>query len=156
MHFWSKFGNPDYDWWLMARTHSQAQTGANFDFEVKFYLEGQIQPTPKIRILTKVVYTYGPNLMILAWTGNELSRGQSCDGRTDGQTQATPIPEGHNWPRVKMADDVSRNLIAHRQCNWHNLGIRLARGKTCGANNNFLIATKQMPPILRHNHKKHI
>ena len=24
------------------------------------------------------------------------------DGRTDGQTQATTIPEGQNWPRVKM------------------------------------------------------
>ena len=46
----------------MARTNSQAQTGVNFDFEVKFDLEGQGQSTPKtIGILTKVFYTYGPN-----------------------------------------------------------------------------------------------
>ena len=64
----------------MAQTNSQAQTGVNFDFEVKFDLEGQGQSTPKI---TKVFYMYGPNLVILAWTGNELSRGQTR-WRTDG------------------------------------------------------------------------
>ena len=51
----------------MVRTNSQAQTGVNFDFKVKFDLEGQGQSTPKaIGILTKVFYTYGPNLVILA------------------------------------------------------------------------------------------
>ena len=88
----------------------EAQNGVTFDFEVKFDLEGQGQSPPKtIGILTKVFYTYGPNLVILAWTGDELSRGQASDyrthGRTDGrthrQTQATTIPEGQNWPRVK-------------------------------------------------------
>ena len=85
----------------------QAQNGVTFDFEVKFDLEGQGQSPPKtIGILTKVFYTYGPNLVILAWTGDELSHGQASDYRTDGrthrQTQATTIPEGQNWPRVKM------------------------------------------------------
>ena len=83
----------------------QAQNGVNFDFEVKFDLEGQGQSPPKtIGILTKVFYTYGLNLVILAWMGDELSRGQTwwrTDGRTDGQTQATTIPEGQYWPRVK-------------------------------------------------------
>ena len=83
----------------------QAQNGVNFDFEVKFDLEGQGQSTPKtIGILTKVFYTYmtyGPNLVILAWTCYELSHGQTW-WRTDRQTQATTIPEGQNWPRVKM------------------------------------------------------
>ena len=71
----------------------QAQNGVTFDFEVKFDLEGQGQSPPKtIGILTKVFYTYGPNLVILAWTGDELSRGQASayrtqtDGRTDTQT----------------------------------------------------------------------
>ena len=92
----------------------QPQNGVTFDFEVKFDLEGHGQSPPKtIGTLTKVFYTYGPNLVILAWTGDELSRGQASayrthrrtDGRTDGhtdrQTQATTIPEGQNWPRVK-------------------------------------------------------
>ena len=90
----------------------EAQNGVTFDFEVKFDLKGQGQSPPKtLRSLTKVFYTYGPNLVILAWTGDELSRGQGSDyrthGRTDGrthrQTQATTIPEGQNWPRVKKA-----------------------------------------------------
>ena len=73
----------------------QAQNGVTFVFEVKFDLEDQGQSPPKtIGILTKVFYTYGPNLMILAWTGDELLRGQASayrthrrtDGRTDTQT----------------------------------------------------------------------
>ena len=84
----------------------QAQNRVNFDFEVKFDLEGQGQsPRKTIGILTKVFYTYAPNLVILAWTGDELSRGQTwwrTDGLTDGRTQATTIPEGQYWPRVKM------------------------------------------------------
>ena len=66
----------------------QAQNGVTFDFEVKFDLEGQGQSPPKtIGILTKVFYTYGgPNLVILAWTGDELSRGQASDYRTHGRT----------------------------------------------------------------------
>ena len=47
--------------------------------------------------------------MILAWTGDELSRGQTCgrtDGLTDGRTQATTIPEGQYWPRVKSYPSI--------------------------------------------------
>ena len=47
--------------------HGQAQNGVNFDFEVKFDLEGHGQSLPKtIGILTKVFYIHGPNLVILA------------------------------------------------------------------------------------------
>ena len=69
-------------------SRGQAQNGVNFDFEVKFDLEGQGQsPAKTIGMLTKVFYTYGPNLVILAWTGDELSRGHKLgDGRTDGWT----------------------------------------------------------------------
>ena len=96
----------------------QAQNGVNFDFEVKFDLEGQGQSPPKtIGILTKVFYTYGPNLVILAWTGDELSRGQTwwrTDGLTDGRTQATTIPEGQYWPRVKSIADLSQWCVITR------------------------------------------
>ena len=89
---------------------AQAQNGVNFDFGVQFDLEGQGQSPPKTKgILTKVFYTYCPNLVILAWTGDELSHGQASayrthrrtDGHTDRQMQATTIPEGQNWPWVK-------------------------------------------------------
>ena len=69
-------------------SRGQAQNGVDFDFEVEFDLEGQNQSPPKtIRILTKVFYIYGQNLMILAETSDELSRGQARDWRTDGHTQ---------------------------------------------------------------------
>ena len=79
------------------------QNGVNFDFEVKFDLEGQGQSPPKtIGISTKVFYTYGPNLVILAWTGDELSRGQTwwrTDWRTDAgndNTRRPILPSGKN------------------------------------------------------------
>ena len=83
----------------------QAQNGVNSDFKVKFDLKGQSQLLPKtIETLIKVFYTYGPDLVILAWTVDELWHGQTwwrTDWRTDGQTQATTISGGQNWPRVK-------------------------------------------------------
>ena len=46
----------------------QAQNSLNFDFQVKFDLEGQGQsPLKTIGILTKVYFTSGLNLVILAW-----------------------------------------------------------------------------------------
>ena len=95
-------------WTVDELSREQAQNGVNFDFEVKFDLEGQGQSPPKtIGILTKVFYTYGPNLVILAWTGDELLRGQTwwrTDGLTDGRTDAgndntrRPIlASGKNW-----------------------------------------------------------
>ena len=89
------------EWW-----HGQAQNMVIFHFEVKFDLEVQSQLPPKtIGILTKVFCSSGSNLVILAWTGDKLSRGQASDyrthRRTHRQTQATTIPEGQNWPRVK-------------------------------------------------------
>ena len=81
--------------------HGQAQNGVNFDFEVKFDLESHGQSLPKrIRILTKVFYIYGPNLVILAERGDELSRGQARDWRTDGHTQ-TDRHRQRQYPKAK-------------------------------------------------------
>ena len=75
--------------------HGQAQNGVNFDFGVQFDLEGQGQSPPKtLGIITKVFYTNYSNLVVLAWTGVELSCGQASayrthrwtEGRTDTQT----------------------------------------------------------------------
>ena len=85
----------------------QAQNSVNFDFQVKFDLEGQGQstpppppPPPTIRILTKMFSMFGSNLAILAGTSDKLSCGQACDWRPHGQTQAMTIPEGQNWTQV--------------------------------------------------------
>ena len=77
----------------------QAQNGVIFYFEVKFELESQSSPKT-IGILTKVFYTYGPNLVILAWTGDELSRGQASDYRTDGQTQTDTGNDNTRRPKL--------------------------------------------------------
>ena len=98
MHFSSKFGNSigGESW------HGQAQNEVNLDFEVKFDLEDQSQsPFKTLGILTKAFYTYGLNFVILAWTSDELSRGQASayrthrwtDGHTYRQTQSTGITQ---------------------------------------------------------------
>ena len=87
----------------------QAQKSVKFDFQVKFDLEGQGQPTPKtIGILTKMFCMSGSNLVILDGTSHKLLRGQARDWRPHEQTQATTIPEGQNWLRVKMSAMVSQ------------------------------------------------
>ena len=70
---------------------------ARLNIEGKLDIEGKDQ--------TKVFYTYGSNLVILAWTGLELSHGQQViDARTDRQTQASNDNIGWlYWPRVKKA-----------------------------------------------------
>ena len=81
----------------------QAQNGVTFDFEVKFDLEGQGQSPPKtIGIFTKVFYTYGLNLVILAWTGDEVSRGQASDYRTHGRTDTQTDAGNDNTRRPKL------------------------------------------------------
>ena len=91
-------------WTSDELSHGQAKNGVNFDFEVKFDLEGQGKSPPKtIGILTKVFYIYGPNLVVLDETGDELSRGQARDWHTDGHTH-TQIDAGNdNTRRPKLA-----------------------------------------------------
>ena len=58
----------------------QVQNSVNFDFQVKFDLDGQGQSTPKtIVILTKMFCMSGSNLVILAGTSDKFSRGQARD-----------------------------------------------------------------------------
>ena len=69
------------------------------DFENKLNLTCQAQS-----ILTKVFYIYGPNLVILAQRGDELSRGQARDWRTDGRRTDTQTDAGNdNARRPKLA-----------------------------------------------------
>ena len=93
-------------------SRGQAQNGVNFDFEVKFDLEGQGQSPPKtIGILTKVFYIYGPNLVILADTGHELSRGQARDWRTDGRTHTQTDAGNDNTRRPILASGNKSYII---------------------------------------------
>ena len=92
-------------------SRGQAQNRVNFDFEVKFDLEGQGQSPPKtIGILTKVFYIYGPNLVILADTGHELSRGQARDWHTDGHTHTQTDAGNDNTRRPILASGKKQNI----------------------------------------------
>ena len=62
----------------------QAQNGVNLEFQVKLDLEGQGRSVHKtIGTLTNVFCILCPNLVVLAWTGPELSRGQASYWQTD-------------------------------------------------------------------------
>ena len=101
----------------------QAQTEVSFDFEVKFDLEGQGQSPPKtLGILTKVFYTYGLNLVILAWTDDELSCRQAGGlTHTHGHTQTDAgndntrrpkLASGKNWKLWESrVDEISSICI---------------------------------------------
>ena len=78
------------------------------DFEIKLNLTFQARSNPKIwGILTKVFYSYGPNLVILACTGDEISRGQAraypTPRRTDGRTQRQTDAGNDNTRSPKLA-----------------------------------------------------
>ena len=100
-----------------ALSHGQAQNGVNFHFEVKFDLEGQGQsPLKTIGTLTKVFYTYGPDLVILARTGDELSRGQACGYRTHRRTHRQTDAGNDNTRRPKLASGKNYfydNILIH-------------------------------------------
>ena len=105
MHFWSKFGKPHFIWfWLIARTNSQAQNGVNLDFQAQFDLEDHCQsPHKTIGILIKVFYISDPNLVILAWTVDELSHGQAHDWRTHRHIHTHTHAGNDNTRRPKLA-----------------------------------------------------
>ena len=101
---------------LNVHKNSANKFGRKMGFKIENEIEDQDQSIPKlIGILTHVFCTFGPNLVILAWTGDELSCRQPQNGvtvdklrvdahartHTHRQTQTTTIPEGQNWPRVK-------------------------------------------------------
>ena len=118
MHFWSKFGKPHFIWfWHIARTNSQAQNGVNLDFQVQFDLEDHRQsPQKTIGILIKVFYISDPNLVILAWTVDELSHGQAHDWRTHRHTHIHTHTHTHagndNTRRPKLASGNNFNILA--------------------------------------------
>ena len=85
----------------------------NLDFDLIFDLEGHNQLLHEtLGTLTKLFCTFGPNLVIQAWKGPKIYHAdkQVIDTQTDTDThrhthiqmQATTIPEGQNWPQVKI------------------------------------------------------
>ena len=90
---------------------------------MKFDLEGQGQSPPKtIVILTKVFYIYGQNLVILGWTGDELSLRQTwwrTDGRTDWRTDWRADVGNDNARGPKLASGKNQ----HSMGSWYDIPI---------------------------------
>ena len=130
MHFCSKFGNCNLNWWwVMACTSSKWG---------KFWLWSSIWPwrsgsiTPQnnrdlnqglLHLLSKFGDPSLNGWWVIARTSKCLPHTQT-DGRTDGhtdrQTQATTIPEGQNWPRVKSDDKrIGEPYVKNCVNDWH-------------------------------------
>ena len=65
-------------------------------------------------ILTNVLFTSGPNLVIPAPMGHKLSYGQACDWYTDRQTDMQKDTGNDNTRRQKLAtgkNESHRRLI---------------------------------------------
>ena len=63
--------------------NSANKFGRKTGFKIESEIEDQDQSIPKITgILTHVFCTFGPNLVILAWTGDELLCRQAQNGVT--------------------------------------------------------------------------
>ena len=111
MHFWPKFGNTDCNWWwLFARTSSKWG---------KFWLLSSIWPWSSRSIVPKNNRDLNQGLFHL-WSkfGDSSLNGWWVIARTSWwltdrhththtHTQATTIPEGQNWPRVKSACQIA-------------------------------------------------
>ena len=107
MHFWPKFGNTDFNWWwLFARTSSKWG---------KFWLLSSIWPWSSRSIVPQNNRDLNQGLFHL-WSkfGDSSLNGWWVIARTSWwltdrhththtHTQATTIPEGQNWPRVKIS-----------------------------------------------------
>ena len=112
LHLLSTFGGSGLNgWWVMTWTNAN---GVNLYFQVKFDLEGQGQSPPKtVQTLNNLFCILCPNLLILAWTGDELWRGQVqgwFKHTTDAGNDNTRRPKRtwviKNFPKV-------RSILSH-------------------------------------------
>ena len=104
--------------------------------DMKFGLQNQIWSWSVWTLKTIHILAYCLNLVVFAWMGYELSCRQAqgwhihytyIDRHTLEQMQAMTIPEGQNWPQVKMADIKAYCKTAvspkHRQWRYRSLAL---------------------------------
>ena len=92
----------------------QALIGVNLAFDLKFDLDFQGQLLHKTTgTLTKFLCTFGPNLVILAWTRPALLHRHASDWHTDWHTHRHTDAGNDNTPRPKMASgkNVFENVV---------------------------------------------
>ena len=116
----------------------QAQNGVNFDFDLK-----------TIGTLTKVFCIFGPNLVILAWPVDELSRSLTnlvTDGLTDRRRQ-------RQYPEAKLASGKNIFHFVLHQCvksrAQQSVGINFPTTKSIQPMPNMrCLASFEFPPML--------
>ena len=109
----------------MSNGLDKLKNWVNFEFEVKFDLEGQGQLPPKtIGILTKVFCFSGPNLVILAWTGDKLSCGQASDWYTHTHTHTDTGNDNTRRPKLASGKNCCDAFI---QIRWVLFPIAMNR-----------------------------
>ena len=82
--------------------NSAKKFGRKTGFKIENEIGDQDQSIPKfIGILTNVFCTFGPNLVILAWTGDELSCRQAQNGVTfDFEVEFDLESQGQSLPKT--------------------------------------------------------
>ena len=135
----------------------------NSTFKLNLTLKVKVDHPHKTKgTFTKVFCICAPNLVILAWTGEELSCGQTRDWHTDRpthtQTQATIIPKSLNWPRVKtefwpfLACRSKNGQKSHSgifiQHPFKSISNELEKRLSCESLGNFLLHIPDCWPIL--------
>ena len=105
-YLWSKFGDPSLNgWWVMVRTNSK---WGKFGLQVKFHLEGT-SVHKIIGTLTKVFCIFGPNLVIIAWTGPGYRTNKNViDTQTERHTHTHTDVDNDNTRRPKLASGKNK------------------------------------------------
>ena len=82
--------------------NSANKFGRKTGFKIENEIEDQDQSIPKlIGILTQVFCTFGPNLVVLAWTGDVLSCRQAQNGVTfDFEVKFDLEDQGQSHPKT--------------------------------------------------------
>ena len=122
------------------------------DFENKLNLTCQAQSTPKtIGILTKVFCTSGPNLVALAWTGDELSHGQAQNGVNFELKLNLTLKVQVNHPQNNR--DLNQGLL-HLWSKFGDpsLGVELSRGQTWWRTDGLMDGRRQRRNTRRPSH----
>ena len=137
MHFWPKFGNTDFNWWwLFARTSSKWG---------KFWLLSSIWPWSSRSIVPQNKRDLNQGLFHLwskfgdsslnGWWVIARTSWWLTDRHTHTHRQATTIPEGQNWPRVKRCDrqtDGRTDGQTDRRTDWTSHIAAWSQLKTIG------------------------
>ena len=126
MHFCSKFRNCNFNWWwVMACTSSKWG---------KFWIWSSIWPWRSRSIIPQNNKALNRGLLHL-WSkfGDPSLNGWWVIARTNSwltdthtHTQATTIPEGQNWPRVKTRSTGACIIFVHMKHSYLFLSILLS------------------------------